>query len=185
MQNTNTNAMQYRESREDILNAWQKYTPEKTQDNRQVLDIIKAYTQDRLHITQSLNHKLGLRESSLLGAQPVTVAMVLSNQLTNQLTTHIPNNSPNSIATGQQDDFDCQDDREEELYQVDGTTDVQTATDNSDDNKDNEPDNNAHKRQRKTYVTADTVRKEMTKYRQAKILKKVTRKRERKSIQSK
>ena len=30
------------------------------------------------------------------------------------------------ILTGQQDDYDYQDDRKEDLYQVDGTTDVQT-----------------------------------------------------------
>ena len=47
--------------------------------------------------------------------------------------------------TGQQDDFNYQDNREEELYQVDSTTDIQTPTDNSDDNEDNEPDNNAVK----------------------------------------
>ena len=40
----NTNTMQYTENRQDILNAWQKDTPEKTQDNRQVLDNIEAYT---------------------------------------------------------------------------------------------------------------------------------------------
>ena len=80
-----------------------------------------------------------------------------------QLTTNIPNHLSNSIATGQQDDSDYQDDREEELYQVDGTMDVQTPTDNSDDKKDNKPENNARKRQRKTYAPADTVRKEMTK----------------------
>ena len=70
---------------------------------------------------------------------------------------------PSSIATGQQDDSDYQYDREEELYQVDGTTDVQTPTDNSDDNEDNDPDKIAHERQRKTYAPADTARKEMTK----------------------
>ena len=86
-----------------------------------------------------------------------------------QLTNIIPNHLSNSIATGQQDDSDYQDDREEELYQVDGTTDVQTPTDNSDDNEDNELDDNACKRQRKTYAPADTVRKEMTKQRQANI----------------
>ena len=67
-----------------------------------------------------------------------------------QLTTNIPNHLPNRIVTGQQDDYDYQGDREEELYQVDGTTDIQTATDNSDDNEDNEPDNNAFKTVRKT-----------------------------------
>ena len=89
----------------------------------------------------------------------------------NQLTTNIPNHLSNSIATGQQDDYDYQDDREEELYQVDGTTDVQTPADNSDDNDDNELDNNACKRQRKIYAPADAVRKEITKQRQANVLK--------------
>ena len=89
-----------------------------------------------------------------------------------QLTTNIPTHLSNSIATGQQDDSDYQDNREEELYQVDGNTDIHTPTDNSDDNEDNEPDNNALKRQRKTYTPADTVRKEMTKQRQAEVLKK-------------
>ena len=50
--------------------------------------------------------------------------------------------------------------------------DVQTPTDNSDDNEEDEPDNNACKRQRKTYALANTERKEMTKKRQADILKK-------------
>ena len=49
--------------------------------------------------------------------------------------------------------------------------DVQTSTDNSDDNEDNEPGNNTCKRQRKIYAPADAVRKEMTKQRQAKVLK--------------
>ena len=46
----------------------------------------------------------------------------------NQLTTNIPNHLPNSIATDQQDDYDYQDNRKEELYQVDGTMDLQTLT---------------------------------------------------------
>ena len=49
--------------------------------------------------------------------------------------------------------------------------DIQTPTDNSDDDEDNVPDNNAHERQRKVYVPADTVRKDMTKQRQAEVLK--------------
>ena len=53
----NTNEPQDRENRQDILNAWQKDTPEKTPDNRQVLDDIEAYIRDRLNITQSLNHR--------------------------------------------------------------------------------------------------------------------------------
>ena len=89
-----------------------------------------------------------------------------------QLTTNIPNHSPNSIVAGQQDDYDYQDDRREELYQVDSTTDLQTPTDNSDDNEDNEPDNNACKRKRKIYAPADAVRKKMTKQKQVKVLKK-------------
>ena len=43
-----------------------------------------------------------------------------------QLTTNIPNNSPNSTEIGQQDDYDYQDNREEYLYQVDGTVDINT-----------------------------------------------------------
>ena len=120
-----------------------------------------------MNITQSLNHRLGLTEISLPGAQSVTVATMQSNQLT----TDIPNYSPNSIVTGQQDDYDYQDDRKEELYQVDGTMDIQTPTDNSGDNVENELDNNVCKRQRKIYAPADAIRKEMTKQRQAEILK--------------
>ena len=89
-----------------------------------------------------------------------------------QLTTNIPDHLPNSIVTGQQDDYDYQDDREEELYQVDGTMDIQTPTDYSGDDEDNEPDNNAHIRQRKIYAPADTVRKDMTKQRQVEVFKK-------------
>ena len=46
----NINKAQYRENRLDILNTWQKDTPVKTQDNKQVLDNIEAYAQDRLNI---------------------------------------------------------------------------------------------------------------------------------------
>ena len=161
----NTNEVQYRSDRQDILAAWQKDTPVKKPDNRQVLDNLEAYVQDKLNITKSLNDRLGLTESSLPGEQPVTVAMVQSNQLT----TRIPNNSPNSTEIGQQDDNDYPDDREEYLYQVDGTMDIHTPTDHS--TEDTEPDNNTHKRQRKIYTPADTIRKELTKQRQAQILK--------------
>ena len=184
---TDTNDMgniykvQYRENRQDILNAWQKDTPVKIQDNRQVLDNTEAYTQDRLNITESLNNRLGLTESSLPGAQPVTVATVQSDQLT----TVIPNHSPNSIATGQQDDFVYQDNREEDLYQVDGTMDVQTPNDDSDDNEDNEPDNTASKRQRKTYATVNTIRKEMTKQKMHRCTKEATRKKKKQKFKLK
>ena len=40
----NTYEAQYRENRQDILNAWQTDTPVKTPDNRQILDNIEAYT---------------------------------------------------------------------------------------------------------------------------------------------
>ena len=63
--------------------------------------------------------------------------------------------------------------------------DVHTPTDNSDGNQDTEPDVNALKRQRKAYAPVDTVRKEMTKKRQAKLLKYQTRKRERAKAQAK
>ena len=61
-----------------------------------------------------------------------------------QLITRIPNNSPNKKEIGQQDDNDYPDDREEYLYQVDGTTDIHTLTDHSADDEDIELDNNTH-----------------------------------------
>ena len=64
----NINKAQYRENRQYILNAWQKDTPVKTQDNRKVLDNTEVYMHNWLNITQSLNHRLGLTEISLLGA---------------------------------------------------------------------------------------------------------------------
>ena len=94
----NTNEAQYRSNRQDILTAWQKVTPVKTPDNRQVLDNLEAYVRDKLNITKSLNDRLGLTESSLLVAQSVTVATVHSDQLTR----NIPNNSPNSTEIGKQ-----------------------------------------------------------------------------------
>ena len=154
----NTNEVQYRSDRQDILTAWQKDTPVKMPDNRQVLDNLEAYVRDKLNITKSLNDRLGLTESSLLGAQSVTVVTVQSNQLT----TRIPNNSPNSTKIGQQDDNDYPGDREECLYQVDGTMDIHTTTEHSTDDEDTEPDNNTCKRQRKIYTPADTIRKDLT-----------------------
>ena len=137
-------------------------------DYKQVLDNLEAYVQDNLSISRSLHDRLGLTENSLPGAQTVTVATVQSDQLT----TRIPNNSPNNIEIGQQDDNDYPDNREEYLYQVDDTTDVHTPTDHSADDEDTEPDNSTCKRQRKVYAPADTNRKELTKQRQAQILKK-------------
>ena len=158
----NTYQAQYRSYRQDILTAWQKDTPIKMPDNRQVLDNLEAYVQDKLSITRSLHDRLGLTENSLPGAQTVTVAMVQSDQLT----TRIPNNSPNNTEIGQQDDNDYPGNREEYLYQVDGTTDIYTPTDHSADDEDTEPDNSTCKRQRRVYVPADTNRKELTKQRQ-------------------
>ena len=77
--------------------AWQKDTPIKMSGNRQVLDNLEAYVQDKLSITRSLHDRLGLTENSLPEAQTVTVAMVQSNQLP----TIIPNYSPNNIEIGQ------------------------------------------------------------------------------------
>ena len=160
----NTNQAQYRS---DIITAWQKDTPVKGPDNRQVLDNLEAYVQEKLTVTKSLNDRLGLTESSLPGAQSVTVAMVQSNQLT----TRIPNNLTNSTEIGQQNDNDYLDDRGEYLYQVDGTMDIHTPTDHSTDDEDTELGNNTCKRQKKTYAPTYTIRKELTKQRQAQILK--------------
>ena len=99
----------------------------RTSANRQVLDNLEAYVRDKLSITRSLHDRLGLTENSLLGAQTVTVAMVQSNQLTTRIPNHSSNN--NNIEIGQQNDNEYLDDREEHLYQVDGTKDVNTPTD--------------------------------------------------------
>ena len=48
---------------------------------------------------------------------------------------------------------------------------MHVPTDHSTDDEDTEPDNNTHKRQRKTYTPADTIRKDLIKQRQAQILK--------------
>ena len=128
---------------------------------------LEAYVQDKLSISRSLHNRLGLTENSLPGAQTITVAMVQSNQLT----TGIPNYSPNNIGIGQQNDNDYPDNREDYLYQVDGTTDIHTPTDHSADDEDTEPDNNTCKRQRRVYAPADASRKELTKQRQVQVLK--------------
>ena len=47
----NTNQAQYRSDRQDILTAWQKDTPVKMPDNRQVLDNLEAYVRDKLSIS--------------------------------------------------------------------------------------------------------------------------------------
>ena len=78
---------------------------------------------------------------------------------------------PNNGEIGQQNDNDYLDDREEYLYQVDGTMDIYTPTDHSADDEDTEPDNNASKIQRKLYAPVNTNRKELTKQRQAQVLK--------------
>ena len=87
------------------------------------------------------------------------------------LTTNIPNNLPNSTEICQEDDYDYPDDREEYLYQVDGTIDIHSSTNHSTDDEDTDPDNNTCKRERKTYTPADTIRKDLTKQRQAQLLK--------------
>ena len=43
----NTNQAQYRSDRQDILMAWQKDTPVKPPDNRQVLDNLEVYVRDK------------------------------------------------------------------------------------------------------------------------------------------
>ena len=76
-------------------------------DNRQVLDNLEAYVQDKLCISRSLHDRLGLPENCLLGAQTITVAVVQSDQLTMK----IPNYLPINIAIGKQNDNDYEDNR--------------------------------------------------------------------------
>ena len=154
----NTNPDQYRSHRQEIVNAWQKDTPIKMPDNRQVLDNLEAYVRDKLNISRSLHDRLGLTENSLPGAETVTVATVQSDQLT----TKIPSYSSNNIGIGQENDIDYQDNREDYLYQADGTTNIHTPTDTSTDDEDTEQDNYTRQRQRKIYVPADMSRKELT-----------------------
>ena len=129
-----------------------------------MLDNLEAYVQDKLSISRSLHDRLGLTENSLSVAQTITVTTVQSDQLT----TKIPNYPPSNIGIGQQNDNDYQDNY---LYQVDDTMDIHTPTDPSTDNEDTEPDNNTCKKQRKICVPADISRKELTKKRQAQMLK--------------
>ena len=75
----NTNQGQYRSDRQEILTAWQKDTPVKMPDNRQVLDNLEAYVRDKLSITRSLHNRIGLTENSLPGAKTITVVTVQSN----------------------------------------------------------------------------------------------------------
>ena len=154
----NTNPDQNRSHRQEIVTAWQKDTPIKMPDNRQVLDNLEAYVRDKLSISRSLHDRLGLIENSLPGAQTVTVAMVQSDQLT----TKIHNYLPKTIGIGQENDIDYQDNREDYLYQADGTTNIHTPTDTSTDDEDTEQDNYTCKRQRKIYAPADISRKELT-----------------------
>ena len=107
IENTRSNQAQYRSDRQEILTAWQKDTPVKMPDNRQVLDNLEADVQDKLSITRPLYDRLSQTENSLPGAQTVTVVMVQSDQLTIRL----PNNSPNNTEICQQDDNDYPDDR--------------------------------------------------------------------------
>ena len=51
----NTNQDQYRTGRQEILTAWQKDTPIRMPDNRQVLDNLEAYVQDKLSTSRSLH----------------------------------------------------------------------------------------------------------------------------------
>ena len=113
----NTNQDQYRSGRQEILTAWQKDTKIKTPDNRQVLDNLEAYVRDKLNISRALHNRLGLTENSLPEAQTITVAMVQSDQLI----TRIPNYASKNIGIGQENDNDYLDNREDYLYQVDGT----------------------------------------------------------------
>ena len=53
----NTNEVQYRSNKQDILTVWHKDTTVKMPDNRQVLDNLGAYVQDKLNITKSLHDR--------------------------------------------------------------------------------------------------------------------------------
>ena len=159
-----TNPDQYRSCRQEILNTWQKDTPIKMPDNRQVLDNLEAYVRDKLSISRSLHDRLGLTENSLPGAQTVNVAMVQSDQLNIK----IPDYSPSNIGIGQENENDYQDNREDYLYQVDSTMDLHTLTDPSTDDGDAAKDRekymctSRHKQKRVDKAETSTNIKETT-----------------------
>ena len=76
-----------------------------------------------------------------------------------------------ALAAGQINDTDDYDDREEELTQVDGPTDTHIPSNESDNNENDEQGNNTNKRPRQQYAPPDLTRKELTKERQAEVLK--------------
>ena len=80
----------------------------KIPNNRQMIDKVQTCFTDNECITLSLNTRLGLSESSLLGAQPVSIATVQSAQLT----TNIPHNSPHGTEIGGSDNNEYQGDRD-------------------------------------------------------------------------
>ena len=96
------------DNRQAIAQALQKDMPVKTNDNRLFIDNIERYAHDR---------------------QAITVATI-------QLLTGFPNHIPClSLGLSQDNDSNNRDYDGEELYQVDGTTDIYTP-DNSDQSED-------------------------------------------------
>ena len=75
----NTILDQYRSGRQEIITAWQKDTPIKMPDNRQMLDNIEAYVRDKLGTSRSLHDRLDLTENSLPGAQSLLQWCSLTN----------------------------------------------------------------------------------------------------------
>ena len=113
------------ENRQVIAQVLQKHTPLKTRSNNNRLPFynVDRYTYDRQAISCLLNEKLGLGQFSLPGVQQVTVTTVQH--------THLPTGFPNhipclSLGLGQDNDLDDRDYDSEELYQVNGTTDICT-----------------------------------------------------------
>ena len=68
-----------------------------------------------------------------------------------------------TLGTGQINDTEDYDHREEELTQVDGPTDIHTPPNESNNNENGEQGNNTNKRPRQQYTPPDLTRKEMTK----------------------
>ena len=76
-----------------------------------------------------------------------------------------------TLGAGKISDMNNDDDREEELNQVDSPADIHTPPDESDNNENGEQGNNPNKRPRRQYVPPDLTTKELTKQRQAEVLK--------------
>ena len=110
----------YDRNRKDIHDEICQDTPVKTEENKCYTDIIDTYNRDRAHINQSLSNRLGLGQSSLPGAQQVTIATKHNDQMT-----EVPDHLSQLSLGGEMETTDCHR-KHRKVYmipQVDGIVD--------------------------------------------------------------